>query len=228
VSATAAPLSDDFVAAAHAEADRLRLDAERLRARAAEHLRAAEELTRRAIELERRTRELDELLGRSPQLRLDVPSEGLRGQTLRDAAIDVLARRHGLGEPIHYRQWFELLVSEGHRVGGKDPLALFLTQVTRSPVVERAAGDPGVYRVDPASGADRALRAHAEAENELRQAETAFRQAVGRSKDRAIGSRLPESGELERRVKDARRKLAAAERALSEVARTEARLQRAL
>jgi hypothetical protein len=160
-------------------------------------------------------------------LRLDVPSEGLRGQTLRDAAIDVLARRHGLGEPIHYRQWFELLVSEGHHVGGKDPVASFLTQVTRSPVVERAPGAPGVYKVDPASGADRALRAYAEAENDLRRAEAAFVRAAGRSKDRGTGPPLPESGELERRVKDARQKLAAAERALSEVARTEARLQRA-
>jgi hypothetical protein len=159
-------------------------------------------------------------------LRLDVPSEGLRGQTLRDAAIDVLARRHGLGEPIHYRQWFELLVSEGHRVVGKDPLASFLTQVTRSPVVERAPGDAGVYKVDPVAGADRALRAHAQAEGELRQAEAEYRHVVENPGVEGSETHLRTIRTLERRLKDAQRKVAAAERALGEIARTEARLQR--
>jgi hypothetical protein len=227
VAVTAVPLSDEFVTAARSEADRLKLEAERLRARVAEHMSAAEQIARQALELEQRVRELDELLGRSPQMRLDLPSEGLRGQPLRDAAIDVLARRHGLGEPIHYRQWFELLVSEGHRVGGKDPLASFLTQVTRSPVVERAHGGAGMYRIDPVSGADRALRAHVQAEAELRRAEAAYRQATATTRGESADVRLPEIGEPQRRLKDAQRRLAAAERTLAEIARTEARLQRA-
>jgi hypothetical protein len=187
----------------------------------------AEQLARQALELERRVRELDELLGRSPQMRLDLPSEGLRGQSLRDAAVEVLVRRRGLGEPIHYRQWFELLVSEGHRVGGKDPLASFLTQVTRSPVVERAPDDAGVYKVDPVSGADRALCAHAQAEVELRLAEAAYRQTAATTGGESADVRLPEMMELQRRLKEAQRKVAAAERALAEIARTEARLRHA-
>ena len=35
----------------------------------------------------------------------------------------------------------------GHAIAGKDPLAVFLTQITRSPVVQRGA-DAGVYALD--------------------------------------------------------------------------------
>ena len=34
---------------------------------------------------------------------------------------------------MHYREWFELLDSSGHEIAGKDPLAVFLTQISRSP-----------------------------------------------------------------------------------------------
>lgn len=222
MSATEHAFSGRFVEIARAEADGLKLEAERLRAEAARHVNAAERLAAQALALEHRGRELDELLGRAPQLRLDLPSEDLRGQKLREAAVAVLARRHGIGEPIHYRRWFELLVSEGLHVSGKDPLATFLTQVTRSPLVEREPGDAGVYRIDPQAAADRALRAYEQAELELRRAEDAYRQAVDSARESSGEARLPEVGKLQEQVRDAGRRLAAAERALAEVARAEA------
>jgi DNA repair exonuclease SbcCD ATPase subunit len=214
--------SGGFVEVARAEADRLKLQAEQLRAEAAQHVDAAERLTAEALELEHRARELDELLGRAPQLRLDLPGEGLRGNKLREAAIGVLARRHGIGEPIHYRRWFELLLSEGVSVSGKDPLATFLTQVTRSPLVEREPGAAGVYRLDLQSAADRALSAYKQAELELRRAEDAYRRAVEGAREAGAEASLPEVGKLHRRLREAQRRLASAERTLAEVARAEA------
>jgi hypothetical protein len=32
---------------------------------------------------------------------------------------------------MHYRSWFELLSEAGHEVVGKDPLAVFLIQMSR-------------------------------------------------------------------------------------------------
>ena len=52
----------------------------------------------------------------------------------------------GLDE-LHYREWFDLLTRQGHEVAGKDPLAVFLTQLTRSPVVRKSA-TPGRYELD--------------------------------------------------------------------------------
>jgi hypothetical protein len=50
-------------------------------------------------------------------------------------------------EALHYRRWYDLLQEAGYAVAGKDPVAVFLTQVTRSPVVRKAT-KPGVYEVD--------------------------------------------------------------------------------
>jgi hypothetical protein len=41
-------------------------------------------------------------------------------------------------------------VRAGHEVAGKDPLAVFLTQLGRSPVIRRT-GRPGVYALDAAA-----------------------------------------------------------------------------
>ena len=48
---------------------------------------------------------------------------------------------------LHYREWFDLLTRAGYAVAGKDPLAVFLTQLTRSPVVRKSA-TPGRYELD--------------------------------------------------------------------------------
>jgi hypothetical protein len=72
--------------------------------------------------------------------------ELLRGPAIREAAVAVLTRSNA-ADAIHYRAWYEMLESAGYRVAGKDPLAVFLTQITRSPVVRRST-QAGVYSLD--------------------------------------------------------------------------------
>ena len=69
----------------------------------------------------------------------------LRGPAIRERAVLALIE-HGR-DSLHYRRWFELLVADGLEIAGKDPLAVFLTQITRSPVV-RKGGRAGVYELD--------------------------------------------------------------------------------
>jgi hypothetical protein len=71
----------------------------------------------------------------------------LRGPAIREAAIRVLVAQPEPIESLHYRRWYELVVGAGFRVAGKDPLAVFLTQLSRSPVVRKTSA-PGVYEVD--------------------------------------------------------------------------------
>jgi hypothetical protein len=71
----------------------------------------------------------------------------LRGPAIREAAVRVLIAQPGAVEALHYRSWYELLVEAGFRVAGKDPLAVFLTQLSRSPLVRKASA-PGVYELD--------------------------------------------------------------------------------
>jgi hypothetical protein len=71
----------------------------------------------------------------------------LRGAQIREAAVRVLASTAQSDQALHYRTWFELLRQEGFLPAGKDPLATFLTQIGRSPVVQRSTA-PGVYSLD--------------------------------------------------------------------------------
>lgn len=71
----------------------------------------------------------------------------LRGPAIREVAVRVLIAQPEHIEALHYRRWYELLLQAGYAVSGKDPLAVFLTQVTRSPVVRKGT-EPGVYEVD--------------------------------------------------------------------------------
>jgi hypothetical protein len=48
---------------------------------------------------------------------------------------------------LHYRRWHDLVQAAGYRVAGKDGVAVFLTQISRSPVV-RKASESGVYELD--------------------------------------------------------------------------------
>jgi len=73
--------------------------------------------------------------------------DGLKGSAIRQAAIDVLLTTPEGAAPIHYKRWFALLAQAGHQVAGKDPLAVFLTQISRSPVVRRTT-QSGVYELD--------------------------------------------------------------------------------
>jgi hypothetical protein len=71
----------------------------------------------------------------------------LRGPAIREAAVGVLIAQPGPIDALHYRRWYELLLAAGFRVAGKDPLAVFLTQLSRSPLVRKTSA-PGVYEVD--------------------------------------------------------------------------------
>lgn len=71
----------------------------------------------------------------------------LRGARIRETAVRVLAANTAPDAPVHYRDWFELLTAQGFMPAGKDPLATFLTQVGRSPLVQRSTAS-GVYVLD--------------------------------------------------------------------------------
>jgi hypothetical protein len=71
----------------------------------------------------------------------------LRGPAIREAAVRVLLAQPEPVDALHYRRWYELLVDAGFTVAGKDPVAVFLTQLSRSPLVRKSSA-PGVYEVD--------------------------------------------------------------------------------
>lgn len=144
-----APFSDEFARTARDEAARLAARAQEVRSRGERWQHRAGDLLREADRLDQRVRELDELLGRAAQLRLDLQTRLLQGQRLREEATRILLERRGLQSAIHYREWFGLLADEGFKVAGKDPLATFLTQITRSPVVVRVGERHGTYELDP-------------------------------------------------------------------------------
>jgi hypothetical protein len=142
-----APLSPELRAVAETErvvalerVEGLRTQAERLRAVAD----AAEDDLAAAVRL---LGQLDEILGIAPQMSISQVDEVLRGQRLRQVAIQVLKRRRGRAAPVHYREWYELVLADGHRVAGKDPVATFLTQLSRAPEVEPIGRRTGMYRL---------------------------------------------------------------------------------
>lgn len=73
--------------------------------------------------------------------------QSLRGPAVRKTAVRVLLSDSRAVDGIHYREWFDCLVRRGYTIEGKNPLAVFLTQISRSPAVVRN-GRPGVYRID--------------------------------------------------------------------------------
>jgi hypothetical protein len=91
--------------------------------------------------------ELDGVLGIAAQLRLESLDQRLRGQRLEEVAVCVLRDERGPGADIHYRQWYDLVRSRGHRVSGKNPLNTFLAQINRSSAVERVGRRTGRYRL---------------------------------------------------------------------------------
>lgn len=71
----------------------------------------------------------------------------LRGPAIRAAAVKALRAHPQRPEALHYRRWFDLLNEAGYDVAGRDPLAVFLTQLSRSPLVRRST-QSGVYELD--------------------------------------------------------------------------------
>jgi hypothetical protein len=99
-----------------------------------------------AAETARLLRQMDEMLGLAPQLSLDAHGE-LRGQKLQEIAVELLRQKKGVGVEVHYKDWYGLLLEAGLVVGGKDPLATFLTQVGRAANVESVRPRSGLYRL---------------------------------------------------------------------------------
>jgi hypothetical protein len=79
----------------------------------------------------------------------------LRGPAIRRTAVEILRALPGRPLALHYRAWFDALRAAGFDVAGKDPLAVFLTQLSRSPAVRRGT-QSGVYELD--ADAPRRLR----------------------------------------------------------------------
>lgn len=139
--------SSDFVEAAGAERDLLAVRLNEAQERLEHFETLAAEAREEAQSLADSIRAIEEVAGLAPQLALCEISEELRGERLREVALEVLQRLTATGDPIHYRAWFEALVEAGYRVFGRDPLATFLTQITRIDGVEGVGRRSGLYRL---------------------------------------------------------------------------------
>jgi hypothetical protein len=112
----------------------------------ASRLRALTEALDRDVEQTAKLlRRIDEMLGLAPQMSLQALHGELRGQQLQEVAMELL-RRRGRGE-IHYRDWYALVLESGFQVAGQDPLAAFLTHVSRASNVESVRPRSGIYRL---------------------------------------------------------------------------------
>jgi hypothetical protein len=113
-----------------------------------ERLRAlVERLGEQVARDERFLVELESLLGLADQLRIEELDPVLRGERLREVALEVLAEEVGPDREIHYREWFALVQRAGHQIGGRDPLATFLAQVNRAAGVVSIGRRSGLYRL---------------------------------------------------------------------------------
>lgn len=135
----------------------------------------------------------------------------LRGAQIRETAVRMLAAMLPVDDAVHYRTWFDLLTSQGFVPAGKDPLATFLTQISRSPVVRRTTS-PGIYELnrgfpDVARRRLEQLRAHL-AEAEEPPAEAGIPELAG-ARERRSALRA-EIEATERALEEAVRSLAAA------------------
>jgi hypothetical protein len=144
-------MSSDFLAAAGAERDRLTARLAEAQERVEHFEGLAQEARDEAKSLADSVRAIEELAGLAPQMAMCEISEELRGERLREVALEILQRLSATGDPVHYRVWFEALVESGYRVSGRDPLATFLTQVTRIDRVESVGRRSGLYRLKVAA-----------------------------------------------------------------------------
>jgi hypothetical protein len=202
--------------AAAAERADLARARDRLQARRDRVRKELEDLERQLVELDLREALLERLAPAESdsavapagaQVRELRPSAGhvLRGTAIRETAVRVLAGRTEGRRPIHYREWLTVLEGAGYAVAGKDPLATFLTQVSRSPVVVKTTR-AGVYELDH-NAPERLRRRISDLQSELRR----------------LASAPPEAGELAEgraRREALMTELARAERGLDEATRS--------
>src|SRR5262245_63560272 len=97
------PLSDDFVAAASVEREKLlaRLAETQEREQHFESLLA--QAREEAALLSASIRDIEETVGLASQIAMCEISEELRGERIREVALEVLRAQAGEGNPIHYR-----------------------------------------------------------------------------------------------------------------------------
>lgn len=145
--AKATAVSSEFLKAARVERDLLATRLAEAQERVEHFETLAAEAREEAKSLADSIRAIEEVAGLAPQLAMCEISEELRGERLREVALEVLQRLSASGDPVHYRIWFEALVQAGFRVSGRDPLATFLTQITRIANVESVGRRSGLYRL---------------------------------------------------------------------------------
>lgn len=146
-SSDVSPLSETFRQTALAERDKLIARYEACRGRHEQLLEEVEQVALEADRYLRTIRELGEVLEIEDQLSLTMLNDELRGDRLREIAADVLWRHHKVGDVVHYKDWLALVVAAGHKIGGKNSAATFLTQVARETTVERVGRRTGLYRL---------------------------------------------------------------------------------
>jgi hypothetical protein len=140
-------VSEAFVAAAQCERDLLATRVAEAQERV-EHFETLLGEARREVEsLADSIRLIEEVASLAPQFAICELSEELRGERLREVALDILKRLSISGDPVHYRAWFQAVMEGGYRVSGRDPLAVFLTQITRIDTVESLGRRSGLYRL---------------------------------------------------------------------------------
>jgi hypothetical protein len=92
-------------------------------------------------------RELEGALGMRAQLQIEQLDQALSGRRVAEVAVAVAKRDLDPGQVIHYKEWYALLRAAGFRIGGKDPLASFLSNISRCPDVEAVGNRSGRYRL---------------------------------------------------------------------------------
>ena len=163
--------TERLYAAADAERSRLERELARLAQRTDDLAAELNSAIERRHELRAKLEAVEELVSSQggarpsspPKPERVFPHGQLQGAEIRRVAVQLLANSDQADRPIHYTQWFEVLNGRGYGVAGLDPLATFLTQVSRSPVVVRHAPQPGYYVID--------LEAPARLHNDLRKAQ---------------------------------------------------------
>jgi hypothetical protein len=155
--------SNRLAAAAAAERARLERDARRLERRAEALTIELEKLIAGREEIRHQLALLDQLAPAANPAKAPVEPQGIRrvalatdsepangylsGARIRAVAVRLLAASEAGARPIHYQAWYELVIRAGFGITARDPLGTFLTQISRSPIVQKAEG-PGFYRLD--------------------------------------------------------------------------------
>jgi hypothetical protein len=127
------------------------------------------------------------------------PANGaIKGRELRRVAGRLLwsAQRD---REIHYREWFERVIAAGYAVGGKDPVASFLTNMRDSPAVRRGSAQ-GRYLLDPDS-LEAVAQQIAETQAELADVQQSIERADTGAEQRTIDALEQHRDDLKQRLR---------------------------